>query len=463
MTPTVVKDEQELGLFVKSDFDDYGLDPYEFRIYARIVRRAGRSDAWESIPNMAKACMMSESRARRAIQVLEAARLIESIERSGYSALRRLTPKSVWVHPNQLSAIRAMLTRTKSATPSKSDTGGKAHTPNKSDTGVVTELTPLPLAKVTDEGIPIEGNLIKVLPLTSEPEMGGQKENLNSTNELVCVVASSLEQIAPLNDEQADDFKNAKQAPQVASYLNFLSQQVADVVQNMLSQLISSFALNPIPGALIASEMPDLQLATSTGKAKIAAIRRSAGGTSKRHSQSKANSTKPKKAKSTAQKTLAPTLPVLQSPERTQLLQELSKETSELPDSLQLNPNLASALDRYPERITDALEYFKQANATWKNKPGIGLFISAVNKGMKPSLTKSGSGWREWADEALRRRLMSYSQSDNGDILIHLANGAQRLWSEIRSLSWSEIENIASCDNDRNSLSRAHRLEQNAA
>jgi len=297
--------------------------------------------------------------------------------------------------------------------------------------------------------------------------MGGQKENLGSTDELVCAITSYQKQDKPLCAEQADDFKNAKHAPQVASYLNHLSQQVADVVQNTFNQLISSFALNPIPGAVIASEISDFQLpaqlATSTGKAKSAAIRRSAGATSKRHPQSSAKSAKPKKAKSEAQTTLAPTLPALQSPERTGLLQELSKYTCELPDSLQLNPNLASALDRYPERVTDALEYFKQANATWKNKPGIGLFISAVNKGMKPSLTKPGSGWREWADEALRRRLMSYSQSCNGDILIHLANGAQRLWSEIRSLSWSEIENIASCDNDINSLSRAHRLEQNAA
>lgn len=448
MTPTAVKDEQALGLFVKSDFDDYGLNPYEFRIYARIVRRAGRSDAWESIPNMAKACMMSESRARRAIQVLEAARLIESIERSGYSALRRLTPKSVWVHPDQLSAIRAFLTRTKSATPSKSDTGSQTHTKSKSDTGVVAELIPLPLAKVTDEGIPIEGNPIKVLPLTSETEMGGQKKNLVTTDELVCAVTSYLEQDKLGNNEQAD-LKNGKHTPLVASYLNYLSQQVIDLVQNTLTGLVASFALTDpksIPGALVASEMPDLQLATSTGKAKIAAIRRSAVSTSKRHPQSKANSTKPKKARSKAHTTLAPTLPVLQSPERTQLLQELSKETSELPDSLQLNPNLASALDRYPERVKDALEYFKQANATWKNKPGIGLFISAINKGMKPSLTKPGSGWREWADEAVRRRLMSYSQSCNGDILIHLTNGAQRLWSEIRSLSWSEIENLACSD-----------------
>lgn len=94
MTPTPVLDERELGLFVKSEIDDYGLDPYEFRIYARIVRRAGRGDAWESIPNMAKACMMSESRVRLALQLLEAAGLIESHERCGYSTVRRLTPKA---------------------------------------------------------------------------------------------------------------------------------------------------------------------------------------------------------------------------------------------------------------------------------------------------------------------------------------------------------------------------------
>jgi DNA-binding transcriptional ArsR family regulator len=131
MTPTPVLDEQELGLFVKSEMDDYGLDPFEFRIYARIVRRAGRKEAWESVPNMAKACMISESRVRLALQLLEAAGLIESQERSGYSTLRRLTPKSRWVHPQRLEAIRAALTRTKSATtPVKSDRGSQTHTPS---------------------------------------------------------------------------------------------------------------------------------------------------------------------------------------------------------------------------------------------------------------------------------------------------------------------------------------------
>jgi hypothetical protein len=163
----------------------------------------------------------------------------------------------------------------------------------------------------------------------------------------------------------------------------------------------------------------------------------------------------PKKLNPHPSERLTQTLSSLESPERTQLLQQLSALLPEPEplENLRLNTNLISALDRHPERIPDAVEYFKQALATWKNKPGIGLFISAVNKGMKASLTKPGSGWKDWADEAIRRRLMSYSQSGNGDILIHFTNGVQRLWTEVRTLSWSEIENIACGD----------RLEQNAA
>ena len=88
-------------------------------------------------------------------------------------------------------------------------------------------------------------------------------------------------------------------------------------------------------------------------------------------------------------------LPVFESPARTQLLSHLSVLTTEPEDSLRFNTSLASALDRYPDRANDALEYFQQALATWKNKPGIGLFIHAVKTGQKLSLTKPGCGWKE--------------------------------------------------------------------
>ncbi len=135
--------------------------------------------------------------------------------------------------------------------------------------------------------------------------------------------------------------------------------------------------------------------------------------------------------------------PALESPTRTQLLIKLSALTNESVDSLRLNTILASALDRYPARANDALEYFQQAIATWKNKPGIGLFINAVKSGQKPSLTTPGCGWKEWADEAIKRRLMQYSHSQDGDIMVHFVGGGQMLWSRLRGLSWAEVERVA--------------------
>ncbi|WP_009630448.1 hypothetical protein [Synechocystis sp. PCC 7509] len=125
------------------------------------------------------------------------------------------------------------------------------------------------------------------------------------------------------------------------------------------------------------------------------------------------------------------------------MLTQLSALTTESVDTLRLNTILNSALDRYPDRATDALEYFQQALSTWKNKPGIGLFIHAVKTGQKPSLTKPGCGWKEWADEAIKRRLMQYSHSQNGDIMVHFVGGSQGLWSRLRSLSWAEVELVA--------------------
>ncbi len=74
---SAVKEKSELSLFVKREIDDYGQDTYEFRIYARINRRAGNSEAWESITNRACACRMSLSRARLALQILNLAEITQ--------------------------------------------------------------------------------------------------------------------------------------------------------------------------------------------------------------------------------------------------------------------------------------------------------------------------------------------------------------------------------------------------
>lgn len=64
-------------MFVLSDLDDLGLDPYAFRLLGRIARRAGAAGyAFESQGNMAQACRMSRQRANRAIATLRKLKLI---------------------------------------------------------------------------------------------------------------------------------------------------------------------------------------------------------------------------------------------------------------------------------------------------------------------------------------------------------------------------------------------------
>ncbi len=49
-------------------------------------------------------------------------------------------------------------------------------------------------------------------------------------------------------------------------------------------------------------------------------------------------------------------------------------------------------------------------------------------------------GGKEWADEAIKRRLMQYSHSQDGDIMVPFALGGQGMWSQLRTLSWTEVE-----------------------
>ncbi len=47
------------------------------------------------------------------------------------------------------------------------------------------------------------------------------------------------------------------------------------------------------------------------------------------------------------------------------------------------------------------------------------------------------------ADETIKWRLMQYSHSQDGDIMVHFVGGVSSLWSQLRSLPWSEIERVA--------------------
>ncbi len=65
-----VKEKSKFCLFFKCEIDDYGLeDPHEFCVYAQITRRAGNGEAWESLANIASACPIALSRARKTLRL----------------------------------------------------------------------------------------------------------------------------------------------------------------------------------------------------------------------------------------------------------------------------------------------------------------------------------------------------------------------------------------------------------
>lgn len=102
MNSRQIIDDRDLPISLDSKLDDYGLDPYEFRIYVRIARRASLGQAWESESNMAIACRMSVDKVKHSLQTLIAHNLIHRESRSGATVIYRLTSSKSWLPPIQV-------------------------------------------------------------------------------------------------------------------------------------------------------------------------------------------------------------------------------------------------------------------------------------------------------------------------------------------------------------------------
>jgi predicted transcriptional regulator len=110
MNTTQIRDRSDFAIVVPSFLDEYGLDPMEYRLYSHIVRRAGKDGCFESIPNMAKICLMNEKTVRKALRILIAAGLIKIIqERKGKTSIYEITHSSEWIDPQQLTVIRQQI------------------------------------------------------------------------------------------------------------------------------------------------------------------------------------------------------------------------------------------------------------------------------------------------------------------------------------------------------------------
>lgn len=96
-----VSDEREpVIVHYDIELDDAGLDPYSFRIYARIVRRcagAGSGKCSESLQSMADSCQMSRAAVGRAIRVLVKRKMVARKSRVGQTSYYALIDKKHWI------------------------------------------------------------------------------------------------------------------------------------------------------------------------------------------------------------------------------------------------------------------------------------------------------------------------------------------------------------------------------
>ncbi|MFN6498110.1 MAG: helix-turn-helix domain-containing protein [Nostoc sp. DedQUE01] len=154
-----LNNRSDFGVFIPGFFNDYPLEPSEFRLYAHIQRRAGTIGCFESIPNMAKHCYMALKTAKNAIKLLLAAGMIEIQERLGTTNIYTLTPNSCWVSPDQVQLLRSQIKTTKQTpgkiNPSQNCTGGGV----KSDPSGGVNFERGVGSNLTHKGIPI-----KVIP-----------------------------------------------------------------------------------------------------------------------------------------------------------------------------------------------------------------------------------------------------------------------------------------------------------
>lgn len=142
VTNRVEDGRDDLPFMVHSELDDIGLDPFEFRVYAHAVRRAGgeSGELWESVEAGAAHCRMDVKTYRAALVALVKLRLLSRKDRPGQTSVYRLTPRSAWL---------ATPTKNGRATESGRGTGNGRGTPTKNG------RTPLP--ETVDKGNPLKG------------------------------------------------------------------------------------------------------------------------------------------------------------------------------------------------------------------------------------------------------------------------------------------------------------------
>lgn len=150
----VADDRNDLPFMVHSELDDLDLDPFEFRAYAHMVRRAGRQggrgEHWESVDESAKHCRMDPKTYRRALQGLVERRLVTREDRPGQTSVYRLTSPKAWRPLPQTVGVQP-------STPTENGRGTTSGRGAEKGRGTPTKSGRTPLPKTVDKGSPKKG------------------------------------------------------------------------------------------------------------------------------------------------------------------------------------------------------------------------------------------------------------------------------------------------------------------
>jgi hypothetical protein len=181
-----LQDNRDWGVFIPSFLDDFGLDPFEFRLYSHIARRSGNGGkCWEKIDNIAAVCRMERKTAYRAFQFLEDHKLISVERRLGKTSIITLNHQSEWIPVEQevKSDRPSVSTCTKNGTPTCTK-NGIGEVSQKRDTTCAKNGTPTytkngtpPVPKTAHKGIPSKVLPNEVNPSKEDPYRSARKKS----------------------------------------------------------------------------------------------------------------------------------------------------------------------------------------------------------------------------------------------------------------------------------------------
>lgn len=247
--PAEVRDARDAGAFITAALDDYPLTATEFRVYCRILRRAGaRNSHWESNARTAEDLHLGERTVREAKALLVAAGLVTKEHRSGSRARYLVSGEAEWAADDDVARLRAETRRpdTRRAVPTTAVpttavpvTGDRG--PHDRATAVVGTREGTPLKVLPEGKPPLPPHTVP--DVTAQPPAvgggaGGDDEPVEGTwtgqqrRQAWAIVHTALEQRAAVG--KSDVGRNKRHLHQLVSDLLRAGRDPAEIIDAMV-------------------------------------------------------------------------------------------------------------------------------------------------------------------------------------------------------------------------------------